>query len=221
MDVAWALAATAIILATILLGLGLSRAPLYIRVSLEWGGRTRHCSVSLTWLGVGVRGMLSPGVWGLFPVFAGMRVPFPLKGLILRMSRAGGPKTPGGGKGEGGFLPALSFAIAHGPGLLLLLQHFLRSLCIRHLRCRAVVGLSDPAGTGILYGYFWALKSLLVQFPSVSLVVTPDFTRERLEGEINAEVLVAHPLDLLVRGLLASRAGGVFSGAFRERGRFS
>ena len=83
---------------------------------------------------------------------------------------------------------------------------FLRHTSFRELRGRLKIGFPDPALTGMLYGWYWAIRPSLAG-SRVSLDMTPVFDRQVLEGEIMAEVRIDRPLLLLlaVAGLLLDR----------------
>lgn len=85
------------------------------------------------------------------------------------------------------------------PHLLSFFRSVFCSLSLKQVNCQAVVGLGGPAETGMLYGYFWALKSILRVSDRVHLEMIPDFTRERLEGHLEADIHVRYPFVLIAR----------------------
>ena len=99
-------------------------------------------------------------------------------------------------------LPAPSYiqsAVPHIPDLISFAGAAVRSLSFRRLDCRAVVGLSGPAETGMLYGYYWAVKPLLCSNGRTSLEMVPDFTKEHLEGHFELDARIACPFNLVAR----------------------
>jgi Protein of unknown function (DUF2953) len=73
----------------------------------------------------------------------------------------------------------------------------LHGMTLEEIRGRMKVGFRDPAHTGILYGWYWAILPLL-GCTRVSLEVTPVFDREVLDGEIMARVRIDRPLLLIL-----------------------
>ena len=74
---------------------------------------------------------------------------------------------------------------------------------VRTASCRLVFGAGDPCDTGVVWGWFHSIRSLLPEPASVS--VTPDFIRKRFEGnvhmavEFTMAVLIAQTLWCAVR----------------------
>ncbi len=63
----------------------------------------------------------------------------------------------------------------------------LQAFRLRHLRLDADFGLGDPAETGIAYGLLAPLLHSGALDPD-AVALRPDFTRQRLSGEIDAEI---------------------------------
>ena len=97
------------------------------------------------------------------------------------------------------------------PGLVRTMRELLRSLRPRRLRVELVVGLEDPADTGVLAGMLAPLRLLfgrraLGKGSNVSIEVTPDFSGPRLQGYSCASVrFVPLKLIAIVIGFLFSR----------------
>jgi hypothetical protein len=81
--------------------------------------------------------------------------------------------------------------------LLSLGGEILRRMTLEEIRGRMRIGFQDPAHTGILYGWYWAILPVL-GCTRVSLDVTPVFDGEVLEGEVMARVRIDRPLLLLL-----------------------
>ncbi len=85
------------------------------------------------------------------------------------------------------------------------LGKILRSLRPRFLRAQALVGLGEPDLTGYAYGIYWAVKPFLGK--KYQAVITPDFERRVIEGEIvlGGRVMAAVVLHHVVRVRLDRR----------------
>lgn len=90
-------------------------------------------------------------------------------------------------KGRGDWAKRGPRMAAAAPGLL---AGLLRPVRFHRLHVDADVGLSDPAGTGQLYGLLAPVIYALPRSPSVSIAVRPDFDGPRLEGEVAASLRV-------------------------------
>lgn len=65
-----------------------------------------------------------------------------------------------------------------------------RSITFKMLSCHMKVGLDNPADTAVLYGYMWALFSILDVDSRLSFTLEPDFQEIRFDGEILAKANV-------------------------------
>ncbi len=65
---------------------------------------------------------------------------------------------------------------------------------VRTASCRLVFGTGDPCETGVVWGWFHAIRGLLPETASVS--VAPDFIRKRFEG--NVHMVVEFTMALLI-----------------------
>ncbi|MDT8357707.1 MAG: DUF2953 domain-containing protein [Methanomicrobiaceae archaeon] len=115
--------------------------------------------------------------------------------FIDRPSRKGAPAVV---KEEGASRVPLSQLVDAWPSLQRLFLRILRCITFRRLSCDLRFGLANPADTGILYGYLWALKGLLAPLPRVQLSMTPVFDRSMLECSGTAHFAVQRPLMVLV-----------------------
>ncbi|MDI6899817.1 MAG: DUF2953 domain-containing protein [Methanolinea sp.] len=209
METSPSLSALVIILATALLGLGICAVPLRIRALVEFDGSGSRGFFSVTWLGMGIRRRFPSQEGDLSVVALGVPVRSPFGHFATRRPI----KSPVlGTRGGPSLLRLVSGVLSHLPEFIDIFRRIARSFSIRHLRCKAEIGLGSPAETGIFYGYFWAAKSIICAIaPSVSIVVTPDFSRNRFEGEIDAEVMVRYPFMLPVYAIRVIEKTGIFS----------
>jgi hypothetical protein len=79
---------------------------------------------------------------------------------------------------------------------------------IRKVEGAFTVGLQNPADTGVVFGFFSAIRPLLFPCDRISLSMTPVFDREILEGQIMADFRISQPLFIPVLMLrLAMKPG--------------
>ena len=127
-------------------------------------------------------------------------------------------EAPPAEREEGGARIPLSQLIDAWPHLQRLFLRIIRCITFRRLSCELRFGLANPADTGIMYGYLWALKGLLAPLPKVQLSMTPVFDRGMLECSGTAHLAVQRPLVVLwaltaafirgpVRGLMTGGKG--------------
>lgn len=85
------------------------------------------------------------------------------------------------------------------------LGRILSSIHPRSLHLEALIGTGEPDTTGYLYGAFWALRPFLSRRSRI--VITPDFERQILEGEVSlrGHIMAAVLLHHIVRVILDRR----------------
>jgi hypothetical protein len=199
MDLHPVILVAAIVLALVVLELCLYAIPLRLRVRMDYANGAGMAFISACWLCLGVRSTLAPEGRTFHLLLGGLPLPLP----AFLGSYAPGGRRPGNmAFQEPEDLPASSYiqsAVPYVPHLISFARAAVRSLSFRRLDCRAVVGLSGPAETGMLYGYFWAAKPLLCSTGRINLEMVPDFTREHLEGHLELDVNISYPFNLLAR----------------------
>ncbi|MDH7509939.1 MAG: DUF2953 domain-containing protein [Methanolinea sp.] len=209
METSPALLGLVIIIATALLGTAICAVPLRIRVLVGFGSSGNRGFFSVTWLGMGIRSRFPLQEGDLSAVVLGIPVRTPFGRFVTRRPIKRPVFGTGGGPSP---IRLVTGVLSHLPESIDLFRRIVRSLSIRHLHCRAEIGLGSPAETGIFYGCYWAAKSIIcANAPSVSIVVTPDFSRERFEGGLDADVLVRYPLTLPVYAMRLLGELGIFS----------
>ncbi|MCU0632648.1 MAG: DUF2953 domain-containing protein [Methanolinea sp.] len=189
----------AIILALVLLELCLYAIPLRVRVRMEYADGRGNALISVYWLCMGIRGQLSREHRVFNFLLGDVLIPTPaiLETRVFDRHVKGGPGTP---ESEIHLVPNfVESVVPRIPDLISFLRSLIQSLSFRHLHCQAVVGLAGPAETGMLYGYFWALRSMLRHSGRIHLEMVPDFTSERLEGHLEMDVHVRYPFNLIAR----------------------
>ena len=79
----------------------------------------------------------------------------------------------------------------HRP-VILLVRRMVRSIRIRELSCNATFGLSDPADTGMLTGFLYAVSAPIARSPVVSVRLDPVFWDQtfgyRVRGSIGITI---------------------------------
>jgi hypothetical protein len=96
-------------------------------------------------------------------------------------------------------------------------SQFYNGFRLRRISCKVAFGASDPATTGQIFGYFVAASSLIGTGGRVE--ATPDFKRQRLDGEAKVEIWI-YPHRLLCASVyIAWRVGLAWFSERRNRKR--
>jgi hypothetical protein len=66
--------------------------------------------------------------------------------------------------------------------LIPLFWAFLRSITLEKFYLDLNLGFYSPVDTAMIYGYFWSFSSILNIIPVVSLSMTPEFQKSKLDG---------------------------------------
>jgi hypothetical protein len=66
----------------------------------------------------------------------------------------------------------------------------IRCISIKRLDCSLALGMSDPVDTAIISGYIWSASAALGGFWRTGIRLVPDFSGQRLDGSIIAELRV-------------------------------
>ena len=199
MDLPAVILVGAIILALASLELCLYAVPIRIRLHVDCAQDRRAAFISARWLCLGIRCTLSRGEQSFSPLLGDVLIPLPAS-------------LPGATPGTGGMRDrspedrrahtALSYihsAVTYLPDLISIARATFRSVSFRRLDCRAVIGLSGPAETGMLYGFFWAVKPLICRNGRTNLELVPDFTKEHIEGRLELDARISRPFNLVAR----------------------
>ncbi len=72
---------------------------------------------------------------------------------------------------------------------------------IRKVHCIVQLGLSSPANTGILFGYFTALRSVLRPMERLRIRLTPVFDKQTLEGGFNVILRIKYPIRIIAAAI--------------------
>lgn len=83
------------------------------------------------------------------------------------------------------------------PFLKKVLLTIYNSFVLRSVSCDVRLGFGNPATTGLIYGYFWALKAILSPVDKVRLSMVPSFEREIIEGNTAFSLLIRRPLIII------------------------
>lgn len=84
------------------------------------------------------------------------------------------------------------------PLVMHVIQVFISHFRIGKLTSDIRFGAGDPVTTGIVYGYYHAIRPLITG-KTCSFTVVPDFESLTIEGEASVEFLVTRPLGLVLR----------------------
>lgn len=92
------------------------------------------------------------------------------------------------------------------PNLKTLLGYLSKAISIHSIMCDIKIGFPSASTTGVLYGYYWAIRSFLTPFRQISLNMAPVFDHTVFDGQISVQLEVRHPfvvISQLVRFLIS------------------
>ncbi len=172
--------------------------PLSLAASLEKKGTVLSATGRLGWGWMGVAITWEQGE-GFLSLQAGNR-------SILRRPFPGGDREPEEK------VSSKESRTRWNPGVLVselpwLLGHLVRHMHLRHVTCDLRLGCRSAPITGMIYGYFQAVRGILTPISCVSLSMTPDFDRPVLDGTAELVLEIRYPLLLGVRVLPAVLPG--------------
>jgi len=104
------------------------------------------------------------------------------------------------------------------PHFINFIKTLFKLISIRKVQCDAQLGLSDPANTGILFGYLTALKSVLRPIERLRIRLTPVFDKQTLEGGFNIILRINYPIRIIAAaiGLFFKKPVREFMKSMRE-----
>jgi hypothetical protein len=177
----------------ILILLSLFFIPVRAFVAAGWGRGKGYALFQASWAGLGARIRTGKQETRVEYLFLG--IPF-----RIRPDRDRGTASPAPPE-EGHERPPVISLLRILPRLVWPLARFggrmIRATTIQEIRAQLVVGLQDPASTGQLYGWYCALRPLLVG-DRLAVQVSPAFDRQVFEGEMRARFRIDRPLLLMV-----------------------
>lgn len=188
-----------IILVVAILEILLYSIPLRIRVRLEHMEDAGTANISLLWLCLGIRAHLFKGNRNVQVLLGKKAIFSPQLPSALR-SPVQPVETGHENMEQEAFEPLamLESVIPKIPCIISFLVTTVKSISLIKVECRAEVGLSSPADTGIFYGYFCAFRSMFSYLSQAHMVMIPDFNRERLDGYLEVDLQVRHPFALII-----------------------
>lgn len=77
----------------------------------------------------------------------------------------------------------------------------MRSFTLHSIHCHIRYGCENPAVTGEIFGYLWAIKGALSPCEGFALDMEPDFEKPVIEGETSIQFALEKPLLILLSGL--------------------
>lgn len=115
--------------------------------------------------------------------------------------------------------PGLSDLIRYLPLIKRVISEIMHHLEIREVDADVTFGAGDPVTTGLVYGYYHAIRPLITG-KICSLNLTPDFEHYITEGEALIVLLVTRPFGLVIR-ITALALRTILPDIFRNRHRNS
>jgi hypothetical protein len=179
------------------------RSPLDLQMVMERTSTSTALMLSASWSALTVKSTYTGGKGSLSLFFLGkmvIRREISQKPEIRkRQERVSGSSI--------GLEPVLQI-LPLGSDMIRFMRAMLRHLSIRKIEGAFTVGLQNPADTGVVFGFFSAVRPLLFPCNRISLSMTPVFDREILEGQIMADFRISQPLFIPVLMLrLAMKPG--------------
>lgn len=170
------------------------RVPLRFRVRVEHREDRTIVSAALSWWVTGVRASWSGGPLRL-ALEAGERAilarDIPVPRTRVEPERPGEP-----GKDEETYPPHIAGMLPYTGRFLRILS---RSVSLEKMDLVVTFGLGRAADTGRLFGWYSAVRPLILLSRPVSMEVTPDFSRAVLEGSLDLGFRLDRPLEVLIR----------------------
>lgn len=160
------------------------RTPLDLEILVERGAGSLQAACTARWSFLGVRGSFSPVSRSLSLCIFGNEV--------FRQEMSPSPGTPPLGAHPG---PALNMGVLrYGPGLARIIRALIRHLTVRKIEGELLLGLRNPADTGIVFGLFSAVQPFIQLDDRVSLTLQPAFDREAFTGHLTVDIRMERPL---------------------------
>lgn len=79
-----------------------------------------------------------------------------------------------------------------------LIRTFIKAIVLESIECDVKLGFSDPASTGLVYGFFKAFQSILDPIRKFRITLDPVFDREIMEGQLNARLRLNYPIRVII-----------------------
>ncbi len=136
---------------------------------------------------------------------------------IIRRQKEKKPKErPKNEKGQ--IVKFMRFPYKAIPHFINFIKTLFKRISIRMVQCDVQLGLSDPANTGILFGYLTALKSMLRPIERLRIHLTPVFNKQTLEGGFNIILRINYPIRIIAAaiGLFFKKSVREFMKSMRE-----
>lgn len=179
------------------------RSPLDLEMVMERTGTSTALMLSASWSALTVNSTYTGGEGSLSLFFLGkmviQREISQIPEIRKRQQKVSGSSI--------GLEPALQI-LPLGPDIIRFMRAILRHLSIRQIEGAFTIGLQNPADTGVVFGFFSAVRPLLFPCNRISLSITPVFDREILEGQIKADFRISQPLFIPVLMLLLAMKPG-------------
>jgi hypothetical protein len=179
------------------------RSPLDLQMVMERTSASTALMLSASWSALTVKSTYTGGEGSLSLFFLGKMV---IRREISQKTETRKRQERISGSSIG-LEPVLQI-LPLGSDMIRFMKAILRHLSIRKIEGAFTVGLQNPADTGVVFGFFSAIRPLLFPCNRISLSITPVFDREILEGHIMADFRISQPLFIPVLMLrLAMKPG--------------
>ena len=174
--------------------------PIEISLDIERFNRTTRYISKVSFGFLEIRADSPDGFATVFILFSGRPVyHFSLQGIDLEKKgdREPRPETKRTGLETHYFRPVIRHGRELFSDFMKLSGDILHAITIRTLEIDIRLGLSSPALTGIVFGYFSAFRALLCPIRRMHLSMTPVFSEEVLEGRVLLLLRVPYPVRII------------------------
>ena len=163
--------------------------PLFIRLTLQVLDTTIGGSLSLTCCGVGLHLALGEAGRTLTVVIAGRAcIPLP---LAVVTARTGGREKKGPGTQQKALLTRI---LRQAPDILPFVCGLLQDVTLKRCSGAFRIGLGSAADTGRLFGYYAAIRPILLASRRLSFSLVPVFDHQVMQGNLTVDLTFSRPL---------------------------
>jgi len=184
------------------------RSPLDLQIAIERTGTSTVFMLSASWCVLTVKSTYIGRDGSVSLFFLGKKI------IRRELSKKSGVrKSQEGVPGLQIWQDLLLQTLPLGSDVIRFLTAIFHHMTIRQIEGTVIIGLQNPAETGMLFGCFSAVRPLLFPCNRISLSMEPVFDREILEGHVMADFRISQPLFipvLILRMAMKSPARRLF-----------